>query len=330
MSDTNIVKNWSYPFKTAGSSKEVTDPQVYFDALAKAENGFYPMGKNGIWHGGVHFDDNTAALLDQSSIRCIADGEVIAYRIDEHYPVSEYTSEIPLIKRAPFSTGFVLVKHRLELPSVPTATANTSTDGLTFYSLYMHLLDWKGYQTSGAPLPPPFLAETSYLVSDRCSDPVLGLRVRKDPKGGETEVLALLPKGCKVTLGEADTSDPRWRQLASIVEGTAIPPLPSGTIGWVYASELTDGTVADKAKDSEPALTISHQGLNVRKEGKLTGTILGVLPRGAKVKLGVKVRLTPTITSCWRFSTTKACPRYPTDPTANHLATFTSPSWMLL
>ncbi|WP_373386811.1 hypothetical protein [Pseudomonas alcaligenes] len=315
MSDTNTVKNWSYPFKTAGeSSREITDPQVYFDALAKAENGFYPMGKNGLWHGGVHFDDNTATLLDQSSIRCIADGEVIAYRIDEHYPVSEYTSEIPLIKRAPFSTGFVLVKHRLELPPVPTATATTSTDGLTFYSLYMHLLDWKGYQTFGAPLPPPFLAETSYLVSDRCSDPVLGLRVRKDPKGGETEVLALLPKGCKVTLGEADTSDPRWRQLASIVEGTAIPPLPNGTIGWVYASELTDGYVADKAKDSEPGLTISHQGLNVRKEGKLAGAILGVLPRGAKVKLGAKSTIDPNYYKLLEVLDYKGVPALPNGP----------------
>ena len=44
----------------------------------------------------------------------MADGEVIAYRIDERYPVSEFTDEIPRVKRVPFSTGFVLVKHSLQ------------------------------------------------------------------------------------------------------------------------------------------------------------------------------------------------------------------------
>lgn len=292
MSDTSTLKSWAFPFKSAGdASKEITDPQLYFDALAKAKNGFYPMGANGLWHGGVHFDAGTAALLDQSAVRCIADGEVIAYRIDEQYPHSEYSGEVPLIKRASFSTGFVLVKHRLELPPVPAATPATPTapaEALTFYSLYMHLLDWKGYQAPGAPLPPPFLSESSYLVSDGATDPVMGLRVRKLPSGGSTEVLAVLPKGCKVTLGIADPLNPRWKQLASIVEGAAVPALPSGVIGWVYAPELTDGTVAGDATDTEPTLTLSHQGLNVRKEGKLTGTILGVLPRGAKVKLGAK------------------------------------------
>lgn len=154
MSDTSTIKSWAFPFKSAGdASKEITDPQLYFDALAKAKNGFYPMGANGLWHGGVHFDAGTAALLDQSAVRCIADGEVIAYRIDEQYPHSEYSGEVPLIKRASFSTGFVLVKHRLELPPVPAATPATPTapaEALTFYSLYMHLLDWKGYQ---APAP---------------------------------------------------------------------------------------------------------------------------------------------------------------------------------
>ncbi|MDP3817226.1 hypothetical protein [Pseudomonas sp.] len=295
MTDTNKINAWAFPFNSAGdASKEITDPQFYYDALAKAKNGFYPMGDNGLWHGGVHFDSGTAAALDQSSVRCIADGEVIAYRIDNQYPESEYISGVPLIKRAPFSTGFVLVKHRLELPPVPAATPATPAapaapaEALTFYSLYMHLLDWKGYQAPGAPLPPPFLAETSYLVSERATDPIVGLRVRKLASGGSTEVLAMLPKGCKVTLGAADISDPSWKQLASIVEGAAVPALPSGVIGWVYAPELTGGTVAGVATDTEPALTLSHQGLNVRKEGKLTGTIIGVLPRGAKVKLGAE------------------------------------------
>lgn len=310
MADTNKITTWAFPFKTAGeTSKEVSDPQLYYTALAKAENGFYPMGHNGLWHGGVHFDDSTGALLDQSAVRCIADGDVIAYRIDERYPTSQY-GEGPTAVHLPFSTSFVLVKHRLELPALPSTTAPsdapatpaalappapaTSTDSapateaLTFYSLYMHLLDWAGYQVANAPKPPVFLAPTNYSVSNRTSDALLGLRVRKLPSGGNTEVLALLPKGCKVTLGEADSANPNWRQLLSVDEGSAVPALPADTTGWVYANEITSNTVGDKAKDSEPALTLSHQGLNVRKEGKLTGTIIGVLPQGATLKVGAK------------------------------------------
>jgi hypothetical protein len=134
------VKNWSYPF--AGGA---ANPLTNLTSLAKANGGYYPMGANGLWHGGVHLDTGTGTAFDQSSVRCIADGEVIAYRIDGQYPISEYTGDIPLIKRAPYSTGFVLVRHRLALP--PLGKTSTSTaPALTFYSLYMHLQDWAGYQ----------------------------------------------------------------------------------------------------------------------------------------------------------------------------------------
>ncbi|WP_339523741.1 hypothetical protein [Pseudomonas sp. EA_35y_Pfl2_R111] len=331
MADSKPI-NWAYPFKTAGeSSKEVTDPQLYFDALAKAENGFYPMGANGLWHGGVHFDANTGALLDQSQVRCIADGEVIAYRIDDKYPETPYAATNqpgmgPEPVGAKYSTGFVLIKHRLVIPeppapatngessgaepapvtsagaTTPTATATDTAqittpdpaaaepEGLTFYSLYMHLLDWAGYQATNAPKPPEFIAPTRYAVKDTTSDAQLGLRVRASPSGGTTQVLALLPKGCTVTLGEASTTNPSWKQLLSVDGGAAIPALPADTIGWVYASELTNNTVADLAKDSEPTLTLSHQGLNVRKEGKRTGAIIGVLPRGAILNVGEKLQ----------------------------------------
>ncbi|WAJ37726.1 hypothetical protein OU800_00430 [Pseudomonas sp. GOM7] len=312
MADNKPI-NWAYPFKTAGEdSKEVSDPQIYLDALAKAKDGFYPMGANGLWHGGVHFDDNTAGSLDQSSIRCIADGEVIAYRIDQRCPTTQY-GDGPTVVHLPFSTGFVLVRHRLELPSLPapttpagetgdTTAATTPTDtatpaatdtesapaseGLTFYSLYMHLLDWDSYKSATAPEPAEFLAPTCYVVKSTTDDPLVGLRVRALNDDGTNKVLALLPKGCKVTLGEAHSIKTKYKKLLSIDEGVAIPALPAGTDGWVYEDELTDNTVADKATDTESELTLSHQGLRVRKEAN--GTIIGVLPRGATLKVGAK------------------------------------------
>ncbi|SDP94876.1 hypothetical protein [Ectopseudomonas guguanensis] len=316
MADNKPI-NWAYPFKTAGEdSKEVSDPQIYLDVLAKAKDGFYPMGANGLWHGGVHFDDNTAGSLDQSSIRCIADGEVIAYRIDQRYPTTQYGDGRAVV-HLPFSTGFVLVRHRLVLPSLPaptapggepgdTTTAATPTDtaassaastesapaseGLTFYSLYMHLLDWDSYKSATAPEPADFLAPTCYAVKSTTNDPLVGLRVRALNDDGTNKVLALLPKGCKVTLGEAHSIKTKYKKLLSIDEGMAIPALPAGTEGWVYEAELTDNTVADKATDTESELTLSHQGVRVRREGKGNGAIIGVLPRGATLKVGEKQR----------------------------------------
>lgn len=312
MTDNKPI-NWAYPFKTAGeANKEVSDPQVYFDALAKAKDGFYPMGANGLWHGGVHFDGRTGALLDQSAVRCIADGEVIAYRIDDKYPETPHAAAIhpgmgPEPLGAKYSTGFVLVKHRLMLPSspppatpageasptdttaaAPAAETEPANEGLIFYSLYMHLLDWTSYQAASAPKPPAFLAPSQYAVKPTADDPLLGLRVRALHDNGTSTVLALLPKGCKVTLGEAHPLKPQFKQLLSVDEGAAIPALPAGTAGWVYAPELTGNTVGDKATDTEQTLTLSHQGLNVRSGGNRNGAIIGVLPRGATLKVDAK------------------------------------------
>ncbi|MBU9275227.1 glycoside hydrolase family 73 protein [Burkholderia gladioli] len=81
---------WAFPFasvdKSGGSA-----PMTYMKALAAAEDGFYPLGANGMWHGGVHFDQNTAKHLKQDAgIRVIADGEVVAYRLDSKYPEQDY------------------------------------------------------------------------------------------------------------------------------------------------------------------------------------------------------------------------------------------------
>jgi len=177
------VECWSYPFKAKDSgtaaSSEVTDPQVYYDALALAESGYYPVASNGLWHGGVHFDQHTAARLDQSCVRCIADGVVVAYRIDAIYKKLTYTgSGTP--KEVTYSTGFVLVKHRLELPPAPAATTPPAGEpDLTFFSLYMHLMDWDSYQKAGAPTPPIFMCPTPYAVSgEHATNDFSGLFVR--------------------------------------------------------------------------------------------------------------------------------------------------------
>ncbi|MCP1605506.1 glycoside hydrolase family 19 protein [Pseudomonas citronellolis] len=302
------VERWSYPFKAKGSnggaSSEITDPQVYYDALAKAGSGFYPVSSNGLWHGGVHFDQNTGAQLDQSSVRCIADGEVVAYRIDEKYKTLTY-GEGASAHETIYSTGFVLVRHRLELPPVP-APATPATGGpqpaatppaaepdLTFYSLYMHLMDWQGYQDKPELERPAFWAGDTRIVKQGAPDKLQGLRVRATPNG---TVLGVLPRG---TLVEAEAAgpgiNPNWLKfiratpaVAGLAENTGY--LHKGPADGSVLKALGEGRhiVNHKAKDPiEPA----QKGANIRSAANGNSPILGLLPAGTQV------RVSPTATT---------------------------------
>ncbi|WP_313518798.1 hypothetical protein [Pseudomonas sp.] len=295
MTDQQKITHWSYPFKARATAEagRTEDAWLYQDALANALGGHYPLGTNGLWHGGVHFDQGSAGLLDQSSVYCIADGEVIAHRIDERYPVSEYESG-----PKPYSTGFVLVRHRLEVPKPtpttapqPTAEAPSPAPSLTLFSLYMHLLDWDHYQQEGAPTPPSFISETLYAVRpDKATDPTLGLRVRSTP--GDGPVVALLPKGTRVEVGDAHPGSAKWRRLLNVIEGAALPSLAACGSGWVFTGELEPTPTAnvflvgEHANDHEPTLA-PQRGLNIRKTGRGNAgdPKTGLLPEGARISL---------------------------------------------
>lgn len=286
------VERWSYPFKTKGeggaASTEVIDPQVYYEALAKAGSGYYPISSNGLWHGGVHFDQNTATMLDQSSVRCIADGVVVAYRIDETYKKLTYTgSGTP--KEVTYSTGFVLVRHRLELPPAPTpATTPPATESeLTFYSLYMHLMDCAGYEADPALPRPAFWTGGSTTVKSDVTDEILGLRVRSAPKGhpGYGNILAVLPRGTSV---ETEAGEGNWLKV------TGTTPNIAGVVGgYVFKTEMnlqsgSTYTIAELAKDP---MIPEQTGLNIRKGANANSPVMAVLPKGAQV------RIAPTATA---------------------------------
>ncbi|MBB3262123.1 hypothetical protein F4827_007003 [Paraburkholderia bannensis] len=180
------LKNWAFPFTPLDSKLDASDPMTYMKALASAEDGFFPLGASGMLHGGIHFDQNTAKLLNQDEgVRAIADGEVVAYRLDSAYPEQVYRDG----RHAYYSTSFVLIRHKLALPPLPTRAAASTSQGqtaaqpasgsqgasapqaassaqpgstpaaqppkqaapdetLTFFSLYMHLTDYATYQAA--------------------------------------------------------------------------------------------------------------------------------------------------------------------------------------
>ncbi len=57
--------NWAYPFPSKDTSH---NPLQLLTHMAQAKGGFYPTGENGLWHGGVHFDEGT--VLHSTSRVC--------------------------------------------------------------------------------------------------------------------------------------------------------------------------------------------------------------------------------------------------------------------
>lgn len=222
--------DWCYPYTpSAGHSLQ------HLTALSKAKAGFYPIGGNGLWHGGIHLDKGTSEAFDQSRINCMTHGEVVAYRVDEDYPVSTYAGRPPLQIRAPFSTGFVLVRHTLQ-PKAP-ATADESKPkppALTIYSLYMHLKCWKDYRQDEKLERPAFWGSGIYTVNTRSGE----LNVRAEARGNAS-IVGKLSKGTQIRA----SGEGAFLKLEQVISGNNEPALTPGKDGslpgYVSSSYLT-------------------------------------------------------------------------------------------
>ena len=252
------VEAWVYPFSLTNPGAQPA-PEDYLRALSASEDGFYPLGANGLWHGGIHFGQDTAGKFDQDhGVKCIADGEVVAYRINAKIQELTYPGGI----KAGYSSGFTLVRHRLVLPKPPgppasapnTAPAQNATppaeDVLTFFSLYMHTLPLDGYGASKT-LPSYYGATDIYTVGAKAKDPrknatghedhaQLGLRVRASHTAGSA-IVGWLPRGTKVEIGERRGS---WGKITKFISGALQPyqedhALPANAAtAWIFLGEL--------------------------------------------------------------------------------------------
>nr|WP_242431769.1 lytic transglycosylase domain-containing protein [Burkholderia ambifaria] len=285
---TDTPLSWAYPFTPVGK-RDAADPMTYFSALAKCDTGFYPLGVSGMWHGGVHFTAGSAEMLKQDSgVRAIADGKIVAYRLNTQYEETTYPNNLGL---AHYSTGFVLVRHELKLPPLPpkpapkepaapaSAPAPASTTAtptpapadnpapsskpatdkpLVFFSLYMHTMDWKTYQKAigqaktdrhpDQPLPSPM----SYWEGERYYR--VGDKA-KDPQS--------MPKP------KAPAQPPATR-----TDGADNLPINN--------TNSNEPPPANSDQDVDPPAP--ETGLNIRDLPK--GKVIGLLPNGAEVIAG--------------------------------------------
>ncbi|EOI5720488.1 glycoside hydrolase family 104 protein [Cronobacter dublinensis] len=138
--------NICYPIRRE-SGQEFNHTDEILAHLEGESTGLYMIGRNGMWHGGIHITDATTPWCALSgkgagetvqhdgrqAIRCMVDGEVVAYRLCKDYiPVSWITGPLSI------SGSFVLVRHYIQ-------PGKTEKSGLHFYTLYMHLAPYSAY-----------------------------------------------------------------------------------------------------------------------------------------------------------------------------------------
>ena len=263
------VNSWSHPFR------DKNHPLHQLTHLAKAAAGYYPLGISGLWHGGVHFDGGTAGTVDQSSVHCLADGEVVAYRIDQQTSTTGFWVHTLSVNK-PFSRSFVLVRHRLQPPKIEGSS--DTPPNLTFYSLYMHLQDWAAYQEDPRIERPLFWPQgTTYQVGESANDAnpaklkERGLNVRNQAKNGA--VFGFLPRGAQVAV----SGDGAFRRLENTLGPEALQNTDGSLKGYIavgYLQSIADGQYR----------VVTQKGpLNVRAEGRRESPSIGQLHSGTEV-----------------------------------------------
>lgn len=120
------------------------------DQFELGHHGVYPIAFDRRWHCGMHL----APTEQTECVRAIADGEVIAYRVSQK-AISDGQTKRDGSPDLNSNIGFVLLKHK-------TDTGEGRT--ITFYSLYMHLLDINNQQRiAPQPTNPPAVGTSSAL-----------------------------------------------------------------------------------------------------------------------------------------------------------------------
>ena len=224
------LKNWCHPFKDS------RNPLEQLTHLANANAGYYPLGRGGLWHGGVHFDSGTAGTLKQSSVHCLADGEVVAYRIDTHSPKTTYTANQQASENS-YSRNFVLVRHRLQLPRIQGKS--DAPPSLTFYSLYMHLQDWAVYRDSTLTRPGFWPERPTHRVKQAVKDfhpstpEQSGLQVSHKWHG---QMIDLLPRGAEVNISGTG----EFRKLENTLGPAELLNADGSIKGYIAARVLSD------------------------------------------------------------------------------------------
>ncbi|SFC14475.1 Predicted chitinase [Cupriavidus sp. OV038] len=238
--------NFAFPFRKASEdqskpSKDFTDAQEFHGLLRKEIHGAYPVSREWLWHGGIHVTDTGAgSSLDlKHGVRCMADGAIVAWRLNKTYLVDDLPAEgeVPAFQ-AQYSSGFALVRHVMEFPA---------DNSLTFHSLYMHLQDFASYELDESQLHPAYWTKRFRVASGANDKPNpsasgtsappehTGLRVSASKSTGR--IIGILPRGAQFSLIKQEGN---WGQIDAVHASALVPPRVGGFVesdaavgGWI-------------------------------------------------------------------------------------------------
>ncbi|QLR43379.1 hypothetical protein HV346_12125 [Enterobacter sp. RHBSTW-00994] len=202
----SVLPKIVWPISSNSRGSEFKNQEEILSHVGGESTGQYMIGRSGMWHGGIHITEATTpwcALSGRSplealdfpvpfkgeqAVRCMADGEVVAYRVCKDYLTLAWESG-PLS----FSGSFVLVKHFIQ-------PGEKESSGLHFYTLYMHLAPYSAYNVNPA--------ETKWTVQDTLSayDPEWVMTASTNNKStSESYRKGTIPKGSIVEWDKTDS-----------------------------------------------------------------------------------------------------------------------------
>lgn len=227
------------------------------------EGGFFPIGSNRFWHGGAHFDAGA------EPVRAIADGEVVAYRINRK-PL-----EVKLGGQSmTMSSGFVLIRHEKTTPK---------EQKIEFFSLYMHLLPFESYSAEQKKAPPSLFKRFTFKVDT--TEDGRGLNVRS--AADKAKIVGVIPKDAHFEIVPGQVAS--WDKAKSYTEVKY-----EGLSGYAYlsgrATKVSGNTYQCATNEDWPDK--QKLGLNVREAGKGT-RVLRVACSGEKLEFKDPSKVAP-------------------------------------
>lgn len=228
---------------------------------AEGLGGFYPVGKNGFYHGGVH-------LYSTDSVKAIADGHILAYRLNRVF-ISTKKGD----NTFDLSNSFIMLCHEYETPN---------KQKIEYYSLHMHLLPWNSYDKNKHKYPE--FVYTSVWEIDTIED-VIGQNIRSETD--YNTIIGVIPR--EAVFKKLSDTPPSW----TLPDGKPVDLYQNyrkvswgGKTGYTWlsdtvASPITDSLYQLNKKPSDSPLDVTA-GLNVRNGGAGC-PVIAVLPKRTKV-----------------------------------------------
>ncbi|RMT37308.1 EF hand domain-containing protein [Pseudomonas syringae pv. solidagae] len=198
--------SFQFPIRKAGG-EQYKDAEELFSVLEKETSGHYLLGSHKFWHGGIHITDQSSPqCVREEPVRCMGNGVVVAYRLNKDYLTSEFAGP-EATQSLKYSNSFCLVRHDYKSPANTEVQPGTSNE-LTFYSLYMHLLPFDRYPVSQDEIPAPRIK----MIAS-------GFRARSDIKGApDCQEYGAISAGAEIEILEEHAD--RVHAKGKLIKGT--------------------------------------------------------------------------------------------------------------